>query len=173
MIVCFYRLQFSTVDDVVEIKGRVACEISTGDELLLTEMIFGGAFNDITSHQAVSLLSCFVAGPSKDTMAKKKIKMEEELAGPLRQMQVRQWTQTVHVVVFCEIADSGIVWLHERSLAVSIFDRNFFVIGRRLCLSRCSSFVLKHCGTNNLDDVEWSRRGLRARALVMTPDAIL
>jgi len=28
-------------------KGRVACEISTGDELLLTEMIFNGAFNEL------------------------------------------------------------------------------------------------------------------------------
>jgi ATP-dependent RNA helicase DOB1 len=76
------------VDDVVEIKGRVACEISTGDELLLTEMIFAGIFNDIDSHQAVAILSCFVAGPTKDTTQKKKIKMEEDLAEPLRQMHV-------------------------------------------------------------------------------------
>ena len=31
-----------------------------GDELLLTEMIFNGAFNDLTIEQCVSLLSCFV-----------------------------------------------------------------------------------------------------------------
>jgi len=41
-------------------KGRVACEISTGDELLLTEMIFNGAFNDLSVEQTVALLSCFV-----------------------------------------------------------------------------------------------------------------
>ena len=34
------RLRFLTNDDVIEMKGRVACEISSGDELLLTEMIF-------------------------------------------------------------------------------------------------------------------------------------
>lgn len=41
-------------------KGRVACEISTGDELLLTEMIFQNVFNDLTVEQSVALLSCFV-----------------------------------------------------------------------------------------------------------------
>ena len=42
------RLQFTTADDVIELKGRVACEVSTGDELLLTELIFNGVFNDLT-----------------------------------------------------------------------------------------------------------------------------
>ena len=32
----------------------------SGDELLLTEMIFNGAFNDLAVEQAVALLSCFV-----------------------------------------------------------------------------------------------------------------
>jgi ATP-dependent RNA helicase DOB1 len=54
------RLGFSTSDDVVEMKGRVACEISTGDELLLTEMMFGGTFNPLTPEQCAALLSCFV-----------------------------------------------------------------------------------------------------------------
>lgn len=45
--------------DVIEMKGRVACEISSGDELLLTEMIFNGIFNDLTVEQTVALLSCF------------------------------------------------------------------------------------------------------------------
>lgn len=54
------RLGFATNDDVVEQKGRVACEISSGDELLLTEMIFNGVFNDLTPQQVAALLSCFV-----------------------------------------------------------------------------------------------------------------
>ena len=32
----------------------------SGDELLLTEMIFNGAFNDLSVQQCVALLSCFV-----------------------------------------------------------------------------------------------------------------
>ena len=54
------RLGFTTSDDVVEMKGRVACEISTGDELMLTEMMFGGVFNDLEPAQATAILSCFV-----------------------------------------------------------------------------------------------------------------
>jgi len=54
------RLGFTTSEDVVEMKGRVACEISTGDELLLTEMMFGGVFNPLSPEQCAALLSCFV-----------------------------------------------------------------------------------------------------------------
>ena len=54
------RLGFTTSADVVKMKGRVACEISSGDELLLTEMIFDGVFNSLSSEQSVALLSCFV-----------------------------------------------------------------------------------------------------------------
>lgn len=56
------RLGFTTSGDVIEMKGRVACEISTGDELLLTEMIFNGVFNPLSPEQCAALLSCFVFG---------------------------------------------------------------------------------------------------------------
>lgn len=55
-----YRLGYADAADVIEMKGRVACEISSGDELLLTELIFNGAFNDLAVEQEVALLSCFV-----------------------------------------------------------------------------------------------------------------
>lgn len=54
------RLGFTNAEDIVEKKGRVACEISTGDELLLTEMIFNGIFNDLTPEQCAAILSCCV-----------------------------------------------------------------------------------------------------------------
>ncbi|KAI8336840.1 rRNA-processing arch domain-containing protein [Chlamydoabsidia padenii] len=77
------RLGFTTAADVVEMKGRVACEISTGDELLLTEMMFQGVFNDLKVDQCVALLSCFVFDEKVDQAAR----LQEELAGPLRLMQ--------------------------------------------------------------------------------------
>ncbi|KAJ9478463.1 ATP-dependent RNA helicase DOB1 [Pseudozyma hubeiensis] len=77
------RLGFTTGDDVVEKKGRVACEISTGDELLLTEMIFNGVFNDLTPAQCAALLSCFVFGEKSTTQTR----LNETLASPLRIMQ--------------------------------------------------------------------------------------
>jgi len=77
------RLGYATAGDVIELKGRVACEISSADELLLTEMIFNGVFNDLTVDQIVAILSCFVFQEKGDELPK----LVEELAGPLRQMQ--------------------------------------------------------------------------------------
>ncbi|KAF9172099.1 ATP-dependent RNA helicase mtr4 [Mortierella sp. AD011] len=77
------RLGFTSNSDVIEMKGRVACEITSGDELLLTEMIFNGAFNDLTVEQTVALLSCFVF----QEKAEGNSGLREELATPLRLMQ--------------------------------------------------------------------------------------
>ncbi|KAI6058252.1 Superkiller viralicidic activity 2-like 2 [Aix galericulata] len=77
------RLGFATSSDVIEMKGRVACEISSADELLLTEMMFNGLFNDLSAEQATALLSCFVFQENSSEMPK----LTEQLAGPLRQMQ--------------------------------------------------------------------------------------
>ncbi|EGG14109.1 DEAD/DEAH box helicase [Cavenderia fasciculata] len=54
------RLDYISQDDVVLTKGRVACEISAGDELIISELLFMGAFNDLTVEQCVAILSCFV-----------------------------------------------------------------------------------------------------------------
>uniref|UniRef100_A0A4W5N0L0 Exosome RNA helicase MTR4 n=1 Tax=Hucho hucho TaxID=62062 RepID=A0A4W5N0L0_9TELE len=77
------RLGFATSSDVIEMKGRVACEISSADELLLTEMVFNGLFNDLTAEQVTALLSVFVFQENVNEMPK----LTEQLAGPLRQMQ--------------------------------------------------------------------------------------
>ncbi|XP_061367617.1 DExH-box ATP-dependent RNA helicase DExH9 [Gastrolobium bilobum] len=54
------RLGYATSDNVVELKGKVACEISSADELTLTELMFNGVLKDIKVEEMVSLLSCFV-----------------------------------------------------------------------------------------------------------------
>ncbi|KAK6143786.1 hypothetical protein DH2020_024134 [Rehmannia glutinosa] len=54
------RLGYITSDDVVELKGKVACEISSAEELTLTELMFNGVLKDIKVEEMVSLLSCFV-----------------------------------------------------------------------------------------------------------------
>ncbi|KAJ1947958.1 ATP-dependent RNA helicase mtr4 [Linderina pennispora] len=87
------RLGYTTSEDVITIKGRVACEITSGDELLLTELMFHGVFNDLTAEQTVSLLSCFVF---QEKTNDEPPKLKEELAAPLRVMQesARQIAQT-------------------------------------------------------------------------------
>ena len=54
------RFQFINEDEVVQLKARVACEISTGDELMLSELLFNRFFNDLTPEQCAAVLSCFV-----------------------------------------------------------------------------------------------------------------
>ncbi|KAJ3110298.1 hypothetical protein HDU96_006741 [Phlyctochytrium bullatum] len=47
-------------NSTVQIKGRVACEINTADELILTELIFNNFLADFEPAEIVALLSCFV-----------------------------------------------------------------------------------------------------------------
>jgi hypothetical protein len=54
--------------EVATVKGRVACELSTGDELLLTELMFGGTFNDLAPEALTALLSCFVFDEKVSTL---------------------------------------------------------------------------------------------------------
>ncbi|KAF7506164.1 ATP-dependent RNA helicase mtr4 [Endocarpon pusillum] len=77
------RLQFINEDEVVQLKARVACEISTGDELMLSELLFNGFFNELTPEQCASVLSCFVF----EEKAKDEGHLREELAKPLREIQ--------------------------------------------------------------------------------------
>ncbi|XP_014242264.1 exosome RNA helicase MTR4 [Cimex lectularius] len=74
------RLEFCTETDVIELKGRVACEISSADELLLTEMLFAGIFNDLSPQNATALLSCFVC----EEKGTNNSKVPDELIAPLR-----------------------------------------------------------------------------------------
>jgi len=77
------RLGYCTSSDVIEIKGRIACELSSADELLLTEMMFNGLFNNLNACQVASVLSCFVCGEKSSEMPK----LTDELSGSLRTMQ--------------------------------------------------------------------------------------
>lgn len=70
------RFGYINEAEVVQLKARVACEISTGDELLLTELLFDGFFNELAPEQCAAILSCFVfderveADPLKEDLAK-------------------------------------------------------------------------------------------------------
>jgi ATP-dependent RNA helicase DOB1 len=74
------RLGYTTASDVIDVKGRVACEISTGDELLLTELVFNNVFNDLSVAQCVALLSCFVFQEKSN----EEPRLTDELSNPLR-----------------------------------------------------------------------------------------
>ncbi|KAK4257491.1 hypothetical protein QN277_007070 [Acacia crassicarpa] len=77
------RLGYITSENVVELKGKVAGEISSADELTLTELLFNGVLKDIKVEEMVSLLSCFVWQEKVNDAAKPR----EELALLFAQLQ--------------------------------------------------------------------------------------
>jgi ATP-dependent RNA helicase DOB1 len=44
------RLEMCDKNDVPSLKGKVACRISAADELVATELLFSGIFQDIDSY---------------------------------------------------------------------------------------------------------------------------
>lgn len=70
------RLGFTNAEGIVEVKGRLACEINTADELVITELLLGGNMNELSAEILVSLCSCFVIdeGRKEDS-----VKLDREL----------------------------------------------------------------------------------------------
>lgn len=77
------RLGFIDDADVVQLKARVACEISTGDELVLSELLFNRFFNELTPEQCAACLSCFIFEEKSSEVPA----LKEELAKPYREIQ--------------------------------------------------------------------------------------
>ena len=69
----------------MEVKGRVACEVDSADELVITELIFNNSFSDLSVEQCVALCSCFVYGEKANDEAA--AGFEEVLTTPLRMLQ--------------------------------------------------------------------------------------
>uniref|UniRef100_A0A383W508 Helicase ATP-binding domain-containing protein n=1 Tax=Tetradesmus obliquus TaxID=3088 RepID=A0A383W508_TETOB len=74
------RLGYLDGEGLVTAKGRLAAELASGhDELVLSELLLGGAFAELSPDQLVALCSCFVWS-EKSSGSKK---LPEALAGPL------------------------------------------------------------------------------------------
>ena len=82
------RLGFVNDADVVQLKARVACEISTGDELVLSELLFNRFFNELSPEQCAAALSCFIS----EEKSKDPPNLKEELAKPFRDIQAQART---------------------------------------------------------------------------------
>ncbi|KAF7727737.1 hypothetical protein EC973_007196 [Apophysomyces ossiformis] len=54
------RMQYIDEQGTVQLKGRVACEINSADELLLTELVLDNVFADYEPAEIVAILSAFV-----------------------------------------------------------------------------------------------------------------
>lgn len=54
------RLDYISGDGVVQVKGRVACEINTCEEIVLTEMIFENVLANLEPEEIVAVLSALI-----------------------------------------------------------------------------------------------------------------
>jgi ATP-dependent RNA helicase DOB1 len=77
-------LGYVSAEGVLSSKGRFCCELSTADELVVTDMVFDGSFNDLTVAQAVALLSCFV---HKEAAKEGASKLPGPLQAPFERLQ--------------------------------------------------------------------------------------
>ncbi|KAK3297859.1 rRNA-processing arch domain-containing protein [Chaetomium fimeti] len=80
------RLGFINETEVVEMKARVACEISSteGHELLLAELLFNRFFNELSPELCACVLSVFIFDEKVETA-----ELKEELAKPFRTIQAQ------------------------------------------------------------------------------------
>ncbi|KAJ2906964.1 ATP-dependent RNA helicase DOB1 [Zalerion maritima] len=78
------RLGFINEQEVVQLKARVACEISSTEnhELLLSELLLNRFFNDLSPEVVAATLSCFVFEEKIKTEA-----LKEYLAKPYAQIR--------------------------------------------------------------------------------------
>lgn len=81
------ELGYLDEERTVTLKGRVACEINSGDELVATEMLFGGVLTKLTPQEAVAVLSALVFQEKTDAA--------EEASLPLSLQTAREETYTL------------------------------------------------------------------------------
>ena len=71
---------------IISQKGRVACEVNTADEVLVTELIFSGMFVGLPEPETAALLSCLVFQERrKDESGEASVR--PSLEGPFRTLQ--------------------------------------------------------------------------------------
>ncbi|KAK4549673.1 ATP-dependent RNA helicase mtr4 [Oleoguttula mirabilis] len=141
------RLGFVNDADVVQLKARVACEISTGDELVLSELLFNRFFNELTPEQCAAALSCFIFEEKSNEAPQ----LKEELAKCFRGIQaqariVAKVSMESKVLVNedeylggfkCELMEVVFAWTHGASFATickmtDVYEGSLIRLFRRL-----------------------------------------
>lgn len=77
------RLDLIDNNDVPHLKGKVAASISAADEILTTELIFSGFFQELNPAQMAAVLSCLIYTDSK---SEGKPPKDEQLAEPFKKL---------------------------------------------------------------------------------------
>lgn len=94
-------------EGLISVKGRLAADLTTGDELVLAELVFGGTFASLDLEQLAALCSCFVGAERTDKGAK-------WVTGGRRGCVLGGWVvwhpQSTALRTMSGIQDPGVTW---------------------------------------------------------------
>lgn len=87
---------------VIQTKGRAACEVNTANELVVVDLIFTGAFNDLSVEQCAALLSCMTFDERNKSDEDPASGLKPFLSGPF--FKLREVARNVaKVVIACGV----------------------------------------------------------------------
>ena len=92
-------LDFISGDRQVQLKGKVACEIHSADELVLTELVLENVLADYTPQEVVGLLSAFVFQEKTDNVPVLTPKLERGKEEIIRISEKVNHCQILHQVI--------------------------------------------------------------------------
>jgi ATP-dependent RNA helicase DOB1 len=83
------KLGFVNQDGIVQEKGKVAEQLNTCDELLLTEAIFSGLFNRLTPAEIAAICSLLLQDerPKSGSKGENQVYLAENLLSPIQDIQ--------------------------------------------------------------------------------------
>ncbi|KIW08108.1 uncharacterized protein PV09_01045 [Verruconis gallopava] len=93
------ELGFVDQNSRVELKGKVACEIHTADELVLTELVLENVLADYEPEEIVALLSCFVFQEKTEVEPNLTTNLERGKAAIISISERVNNIQTIHQVI--------------------------------------------------------------------------
>lgn len=92
-------LGFVDENSRVELKGKVACEIHSADELVLTELVLENVLAEYEPEEIVALLSCFVFQEKTDSTPNITPTLEQGQGTIIKISEKVNHIQTVHQVI--------------------------------------------------------------------------
>lgn len=138
-------LQYIDSGGAVQLKGRVACQISS-HELLLTELLFENALSPLAPEESAALLSCLVF--TQNTQ------VEPHITNTLQEVKRRFflcYTNTILMLAYCNPPSTLHPSMAHCSCNILLKDQAHYRLHvvypgqtRPLCVSMCCEIAVIH-----------------------------
>ncbi|CAG8610087.1 2704_t:CDS:10 [Cetraspora pellucida] len=178
------RLGYLSSNDIVEFKGRVACELTSGDELVLTELLLNGVFNELSVSMTAALLSCFVCDeiPSEPTgmlpqeynVLFRKVQETAKIIADVTEECNIPIEKDVYLASFSPALMEGNATFRETCARINMFEGNIVRNFRSLDeLMRAMISAAKIIGTSDLETKFSEAREKLRRGIIFTASLYL